>query len=159
MFMEPSLMPQLIAALFALVGVGTAVAERDHPLAEHRWNDRVLLLYVPAADAPALAAFRAGLHAQRCGVTDRDLVVGEVIGERSGSLAEVGLTAERVHRLRAHHGVPLDRVATVLVGKDGGVKLDVDGVAALSLVFQRIDGMPMRRREMAERDAARCDTE
>ena len=31
-------------------------------------------------------------------------------------------------------------------------------VAALSQVFQRIDGMPMRQREKAEGGAERCDS-
>ena len=151
-------MPRLIAALLALFSVAPVAADTDNPLAEHRWNDRVLLLYVPAADAPALAAYRAELAAQQCGIADRDLLTGEVIGEHTGTLGDARLSPERARSLRAHHGVPRDRVATILVGKDGGVKLNLDGVAALSQVFQRIDGMPMRQREMAEGGAERCDS-
>lgn len=151
-------MPRLIAALLALFSVGPVAADGGNPLAEHRWNDRVLLLYAPAADAPALAHYRAELAARQCGIADRDLVTGEVIGEHAGLLGDARLSPERARSLRAHHGVPRDRVATILVGKDGGVKLNLDGVAALSQVFQRIDGMPMRQREMAEGDAGCSDS-
>jgi hypothetical protein len=36
----------------------------------------------------------------------------------------------------------------VLVGKDGGVKLERSGPVSLSVIFALIDSMPMRQREM-----------
>ncbi|MDZ7829752.1 MAG: hypothetical protein U5K33_09805 [Halofilum sp. (in: g-proteobacteria)] len=41
--------------------------------------------------------------------------------------------------------------------KDGGVKLEVDGVVDVDRVFRRIDGMAMRRQEMAHRGGDSCD--
>ena len=46
-----------------------------------------------------------------------------------------------------------DAPVVVLIGKDGGVK-EVDSDLDLARTFARIDAMPMRRREMAERATA-----
>ena len=143
-------MTLLAAALFP------AAHAASDPLAEHRWRHRLLLLYVPGADTPALAAFRERLRDRQCAVDDRDLVTGEVIGTDTGSLAGRPLDAQRARALRRQHGIAPERVTTVLVGKDGGVKMRVEGIADLDAVFQRIDGMPMRRREMAERGPDGC---
>jgi hypothetical protein len=38
----------------------------------------------------------------------------------------------------------------ILVGKDGGVKMRAPLDTAVEAIFERIDRMPMRRREMQE---------
>jgi len=151
-----SLMCKLLATALAVASVGGGIARADGPLEDHRWRSRILLLYVPAAGAPALATFRERVRVRECGVADRDLVIGEVIGDDAGSLDGQVLPTGRARSLRADHGIATGRVATVLVGKDGGVKLEADGVADLDRVFRRIDGMPVRRQEMAGRGREPC---
>ncbi len=150
-------MRTLCAVLLAIASAGAVPARGAEPLGEHQWRHRVLLLYVPAADAPALATFRERARERECGASDRDLVIGAVIGTGSGSLGGRPLAPERARLLRDVHGISADRVATVLVGKDGGVKLEVDGVARLDRVFRRIDAMPMRRQEMSQGATDPCD--
>ena len=144
------------AALVATLAIGAMSAQAANPLAEQQWRHRVLLLYVPNADAQALATFRERVRERSCGVRDRDLLIGEVVGRAAASLGEQTLSPQRGRSLRREHDVAVERVATVLVGKDGRVKMVADGVADLDRVFQRIDRMPMRRREMAERERDPC---
>lgn len=150
------IMRTLLAALIAMASVDTASGQAAGPLADERWRHRILLLYVPDPDGPALASFRERVHARQCGMTDRDLLIGEVIGTRAGSLDGRTLSRRQIRVLRGEHAMVAGRVATVLVGKDGGVKMIADGVADIDRVFQRIDGMPMRRQEMSERGMDSC---
>lgn len=126
------------------------------PLAPHQWRHRVLLLYVPAPDDPALQRLDERIAVRQCGIEDRDLVVGRIVGKGGGQLGGQRLGVAATASLRRAHDVPLDRVVTILVGKDGGAKMRAEGVADLDAVFQRIDGMPMRQREMAERGPSGC---
>lgn len=143
--------------VIAAASVGIGSVQAGAPLADHQWRHRVLLLYVPDADAPELASFRDAVRGRQCGMDDRDLVIGEVIGDDAGALGGRSLEAGSVRALRGAHGIGRERAVTVLVGKDSGVKMEVDGVADIDRVFRRIDGMPMRKQEMAERGGDPCD--
>ena len=135
---------------------GTASAERgSNPLAAHEWRHRLLILYVPAGEVDALARFRERVRSRRCGIEDRDLVIGEIAGSRSARLGGDDLRPADARRLRRMHAVDAAESVTVLVGKDGDVKMRAPGAADLDAVFERIDAMPMRRREMDD-DGRRC---
>ena len=149
-------MHDLAAVLLAASTLAVGAGPGQDPLDDHRWLHRVLLLYVPAADAPALESFRERLRARDCGVRDRDLVIGEIVGPGEGSLGGRPLAGSEIDRLRGLHAVPVADVVTVLVGKDGGTKVRTEGVADLGAIFGRIDSMPMRRQEMSERGSGRC---
>ena len=85
-------------------------------------------------------------------VAERDLAVIHAPGGGvAGTLDGVTLDAPRVAAIRERYGAGDSRLQTLLIGKDGGVKLRVDGVPELDRVFALIDGMPMRRAEMRER--------
>jgi hypothetical protein len=72
------------------------------------------------------------------GVSDRDLQVEYLTGE----------SAEAVRR---EYGVA-DGFEALLVGRDRGVKLRSPEPVTPEELFGRIDEMPMRRREMRERE-------
>ncbi|KQP24457.1 hypothetical protein ASF27_10095 [Methylobacterium sp. Leaf102] len=114
---------------------GTMAAE--NPLAAHRWKARVVVMSAPGLDDPHLMRQRALLAAVPDGVRDRDLVV----------LEAVGTTAE-ARGLRARLGLPDASFRVVLVGKDGGTKLDSATPLPAETLFSTIDAMPMRRDEM-----------
>ncbi len=149
-------MHDLAAVLLAASAVAAGASAGQDPLEDHRWRHRVLLLYVPGPDTPALESFHEQLRARDCGVHDRDPVIGEIVGRSGGSVGGRPLAGDEVRRLREQHGVETEHVVTVLVGKDGGVKARADGVADLGAIFERIDSMPMRRREMAGRESDPC---
>ena len=48
-----------------------------------------------------------------------------------------------------------DAFSVVLIGKDGGEKLRVNAVPDLQSIYEVIDGMPMRSREM-DANPGRC---
>lgn len=109
--------------------------QRD--LGDLRWNSRPVLLFAPAAaDAryeEQMALFR---HAEQ-ELRARDIVVLSDLDAR---------TPGPIRQAFSPGGFKL-----VLVGRDGGVKLEEDGVLLPQALFSLIDRMPMRQREMTDR--------
>jgi hypothetical protein len=58
------------------------------------------------------------------------------------------ISPQGTENLRRRFGVNKGTFTVVLVGKDGGVKLERSGPVSLSVIFALIDSMPMRHREM-----------
>lgn len=101
-----------------------------------RWEKRPVLLFAPSATDAAYQQQMALFDAARNALADRDIVVLSDTDPRSPSYLRQGFQPG---------GFKL-----VLVGKDGGVKLEQDSVLAPDALFAVIDRMPMRRREMAD---------
>jgi hypothetical protein len=124
-----------------------AGADMPEDIDQFRWKKR--LLFVFSEDAEAAGAARRALESAADGIEERHVLWFVVAGQRiisnhTGAL-DPGLAASLRSRYLTEPAPP---IAVVLVGKDGGVKYDA---AALEIddVFREIDGMPMRRREMA----------
>ncbi len=118
-----------------LLGVTWSSWQAD-PLAAYRWKFRVLLVFAPRADATALAEQRRFIENKKTGFQDRDLVVLELT---NGAKAEA---------LRQQFSVKPEVFAVILIGKDGGEKLRQTKPVAPGELFDLIDSMPMRQREM-----------
>ncbi|MEJ2534280.1 MAG: DUF4174 domain-containing protein [Gammaproteobacteria bacterium] len=124
-----------------------------------RWTNRIVLVLASGADA---AHAKANLEAAAAGVTERDLlwfVIGEgaIATNFPGALdSDFGRRARQRYFGAASPDDPPGGPGVVLVGKDGGVKSrsrDLD----LEDLFDQIDRMPMRQRELRERDAGPPD--
>jgi hypothetical protein len=133
------------AVLMTVIVAGAGAA--PGPLARERWRHRVVLVFAPAEDDPALARQRESLATAHNGLRERDARVVEVIGERAPSDLDGAA-------LRAAFD-PGGAFAVVLVGKDGGVKLRDDRPISAELLFRAIDAMPMARDEAARRSGPR----
>lgn len=116
------------------------------PIDAARWRDRLLLVFAPAADAPDLVRQRA---VEGPDSRARDLRVVIVAG------GEVTGASDTAAALRRRFGVGTSEFRAVLVGKDGGVKLDERAPIPADRLFAAIDAMPMRRDEMKQPRSAR----
>jgi Domain of unknown function (DUF4174) len=108
---------------------------------------------IPASDA-RLARMKTMIGVNRTALLDRDLTVVYVIGgELSHDLGPPpGLSAGAVRTLyRASEGA----FRVLLIGKDGGIKLDNAQPITASDLTAEIDRMPMRRDEMRRRSSDR----
>lgn len=72
--------------------------------------------------------------------------------DESGDAAGEPATPEEAAAARGDFGVEDGRFAAVLVGRDGGVKFRSGEPVPATDLFARIDTMPMRRREMREKN-------
>ncbi|TNC14167.1 DUF4174 domain-containing protein [Methylobacterium terricola] len=127
----------LAGALLLAVSVPAEAAVSD--LDRYRWKSRLLVIAAEAGD-PRAAAQEAIAAAAGRGMRERDLVVVRAIGEGREAAA-----------LRRRLGLPATGFRAVLVGKDGGAKLDAAEPIPAETLFSTIDAMPMRREEAAGR--------
>jgi hypothetical protein len=133
-----------VAAFWLLAGAGIAAAS---PLDALQWRHRVVLLFAPSADEPLLRAAREELARAACEARERDIVVVEAVAGEP--LRIDGKPAGDAGELRGRYGIPDERFAALLIGKDGGVKRRDDSAPDLTGLFGQIDAMPMRRQEAA----------
>lgn len=144
--MTPRLLPHAAIALCLATPVGAALAD-DNPLAAERWKTRPVVVVVPHAGDALLAQVRAALAepAMREGFRERDMALYTVVAGK-GSRNDQPLEPARTRALLQALQLQAQGPATfVLVGKDGGVKLQQDASVDLRQVFAEVDRMPMRQ--------------
>lgn len=146
-------MIHLLIFLLALLFQGQAVVghSEDVTLESLEWNHRVLA-YVVSSESER-GDIERSIAQLSSGIEDRDLLfvnLGEVELETEHSLA---ITAEQRGLWRKFWNLDLSESRFVLIGKDGGAKAFQAKVLDMSLFFDLIDAMPMRRAELRERGA------
>ncbi|WP_070886070.1 DUF4174 domain-containing protein [Pseudomonas argentinensis] len=120
----------------------------EDPLQAERWKTRPLIVLAASADDPLLARVQAALRepANREAFVERDMVLYTVIGQQ-GQRNEQPLEAIATKRLLLALDAGKARPQVILVGKDGGKKIQQGADADLQAIFQTIDRMPMRQNE------------
>jgi hypothetical protein len=134
-------------ALSVLLLAATSANVSAYDLAQHEWRDRLLVYAASDGDDPELVELRARVAAQQAAILERHLRVFE-LRKDSGSVDGRSLSADDVRNLRSAFDIDSDDRVLLLVGKDGGVKARGPLTTPLDDVYQLIDGMPMRQREM-----------
>lgn len=142
---------EVVATLLATCAVSAVpsglTAQTGDDLSRYRWQRRLLLVFAPVPQDPRLAAQRLRTAEALSGFRDRELTVIEIVERR------VLIDGARVRWLdsfamRSLFEVEDNGFETVLIGKDGGVKLRREGLMPTDVLFDTIDAMPMRRQEM-----------
>jgi len=120
----------------------------ENPLEAERWKTRPLIVLAASADDPLLMRVQAALRepANREAFVERNMVLYTVIGQqgqRNGQPLEAIATKRLLLALDAGNTRP----QVILVGKDGGKKIQQGADADLQAIFRTIDRMPMRQNE------------
>jgi hypothetical protein len=140
-----------LATVLAGLSVGQVKAAENRELSEYRWQNRILLVFAPSADFPAYRRYVQEIEGQRQGIQERDLLILRILEQgqsfRGGALLRPEAAASLVQRF----GVRRGETRVVLIGKDGGVKLDRAALVPMAEIFGLIDSMPMRRQELKEK--------
>jgi hypothetical protein len=139
-------------ALIGLLSIGVPQA-REAGMERFRWQNRVLLVFAPGPHDPVLRRQLGIAQRHAAGWRDRDMVTIVVGGARPVTVDGTPAKDLANDALRRRYDVSGHGFAAVLVGKDGTEKLRRDGPIPAATLFETIDAMPMRRREMRERDA------
>ena len=129
----------------ALGSASAAAAE----LSDYLWEHRPLLLFAPTDSDPRVIETLNRIDASRCAFLDRDMVIGIVTAEGKGTLDGHVINADESQRMARQYAIGEDTFSALLIGKDGGEKLRVNEVPDLQVIYDVIDGMPMRSREMS----------
>jgi hypothetical protein len=127
-----------LLSMFALALPLTAAAAS---VDSYAWHNRLLIVFAKDASSSELAKQRTLLSDAKEGMTERDLIPVQVIGN------EVQGASDSADTLRRRYKVAPDAFRVVLIGKDGGVKIDSHEPLEPQRVFGTVDTMPMRRQE------------
>jgi hypothetical protein len=139
-----------VVAMLGCVAMSVLAAAPDNPLAADRWQHRPLVIVAPNDTSPAFRDLINRLDDHAAGFADRDMiryVITPDEGRRDGQRLS---SKQRAALVRAIEADPAGSAEMILVGKDGGVKMRAPLDTAVEAIFERIDRMPMRRREMQE---------
>jgi len=122
---------------------------------ELRWNYRPLLIFAPSREDPRYGEQIEKIRGYLDGIEERDMVLLHLFEEEgllatpeSGEYRVRELDKGAIRDLRSRYEAREGAFLVILVGKDGGNKLDSSKPVEPATLFERIDAMPMRRREM-----------
>lgn len=135
----PAVIAFLITGASAQATTGTVFRDLDPNtpnLSAYTWQERPVLIFAPSFDDPRYKQALAALRLAEPGLDDRDVrVLTDTTPGANGLLRqEFGATGFMM----------------ILVGKDGGIKLQSDEVISPDQLFATIDRMPMRQREIQQ---------
>lgn len=120
-------------------------------LSSQKWQNRVLLVFAPSVDNRTYQQQMQLLQEQKSGLTDRDLVLVQVLATDKSYANGQPIDESSAAKLRNRFGVDKENFRVILVGKDGGVKRQDTKPVQATAIFEQIDAMPMRQQEMQER--------
>ncbi|MCV7420470.1 DUF4174 domain-containing protein [Mycobacterium yunnanensis] len=143
----------LVAVMVSAVfGSATAVAAE---LGDYRWERRPLLIFAPTERDPRLVETQRRVDATRCDFLARDMVLGVLVAQGRSTLDGQPVDAGQASRIAGQFGVDAGAFSVVLIGKDGGEKWRTSEVPDTTRIYDVVDGMPMRSREMND-GSRRC---
>ncbi len=140
-----------IAIAAILPGASRNAIAEPLDLSQFQWKNRLLFIFAPNRNHPMFDSLHDSLSAQKAEVADRDLVIFEILESEPSSMNSKPLASEATLSLRKRYKVNQGEFAVLLIGKDGGIKLNRQNETRLEDIFALIDAMPMRREEIRQK--------
>ena len=120
-------------------------------LTEYRWEKRPLLIFSPHHMDAKLQDMTSRIELSKCQLDDRDMVIGIFPATGNSRLNKRPVPPGQAAAIRHDYNIQSDTFSILLIGKDGYEKYRSEQVSDLNDIFSLIDGMPMRRQEMASK--------
>ena len=140
----------LVAPAIGIGGLASAADPFEAGMARYHLKNRPLVVFAPSGSDARLGTQQGIITRHRSGLRERDMVVITVAGDHVSS--QLGPEpGARAAALRAHFGVRPGEFRTMLIGKDGELKISSRSPLDADHLFRTIDAMPMRRNEMGQR--------
>lgn len=119
-------------------------------LKKHQWKNRVLLIYTDDKNADDFKHQIKVLSEDKKGLAERKLVVYQFTkNDFTTDFDKAWLTSNFLYKNYVNNNEPFK---VLLIGLDGGIKLEQNKILSLEKLFSIIDGMPMRRRELKRKN-------
>lgn len=119
-------------------------------LKKHQWKNRVLLIYTDDKNADDFKHQIKVLSEDKKGLAERKLVVYQFTkNDFTVNFDKVWLTSNYFIKNYVHNN---ETFKVLLIGLDGGIKLEQNKILSLEKLFAIIDGMPMRKRELKRKN-------
>lgn len=143
----------MVMAIYMTLSMGGRrnVLAQELDFSQYLWKNRLLLLFAPHRSHPMFDALQQSLAAREAEVSDRDLLVFEIIENGPSRMNTANINSETANELRERFNVMRGEFKVILIGKDGGVKLKREDNTNLEDIFSLIDSMPMRQEEMRQK--------
>ena len=119
-------------------------------LEQYQWENRLILLFGSISES-AVEKQITELEKDTEGITDRDLLIFHIDRDEVRFIENSGNPASSANKLRNRYNIGEQEFHYILIGKDGGVKLNKKEFVPNKDLFSVIDAMPMRQREMRNR--------
>ena len=140
----------LLILLLILTVITPLTSSAQDILAQYRWQNRVVILFADGAGSEKAAGFLASLAERQADFIDRDMLLITVYPDKAENAGEA-MSAQEANALQSRYNQDNAIFRVLLIGKDGGVKLNRVKETALQDLFDLIDTMPMRRQEMRQK--------
>jgi hypothetical protein len=111
-----------------------------------------MLVFSDHTSEAGYVALNQSLKQRLSEVKDRDLILIRIFEKAPSRIMEQPLPPEEAEKLRRRFKVKSEQLTVILIGKDGGVKMVQERRADIQKIFDLIDSMPMRQREMRKSD-------
>jgi hypothetical protein len=138
-----------LAALLVFAATGGYALDATRLMPELTWEKRVLLVFAPDRQDAELRRQNTMLAAIGDGLVERDMIVIRAFADDHVAV-DGHIHAQSASSFYRRFEVDRDEFRVILVGKDGGVKLDRNLAVSGDDLFALIDSMPMRRYEMQQ---------
>lgn len=143
-----------------LIGLGSAQAASSsdasnpaaNPLLTDRGKFRPLILVTPSAENTGYQRMLTDIQRQRASLEERRMLFYRVEDDKGWREGKPMTQPETRALLDALELDAQGALQIVLVGLDGGKKMQLEGHVELQEVFRAIDNMPMRQAEMKNQD-------
>lgn len=132
--------------LFAVILFSTLFSSAQD-LSKHKWENRLILLITDDENNPTFKSQIAEFSKDLTGLNERKLIIYQVMpGEYKTGLN--GDNKKKSARLYNDYKKTDAGFEIVLLGLDGGIKLQQNELLQLEKLYATIDVMPMRRSEI-----------
>lgn len=136
--------------VWATLAGGVAAADNPaNPLITDRGTFRPLILVAPSASHNAYQRMRAQLEQHRDAFDQRRMVLYTIAGAEGQRMGRAMTEFETRALLEAMDVAPHGALTVILIGLDGGKKMQLEGYVDPRQVFDIIDNMPLRQRRPA----------
>jgi len=121
---------------------------RAQNLEKHLWNDRVLLIITPSLENGNSKKQLAELNDNVKALKERKLVVYQITPKAYRTILPKSSGWMENKEFAKRFFVVKNPLKVILIGLDGGIKLEQNTFLSNNKLFNTIDAMPIRRSEL-----------
>ena len=127
-----------------------SISSFSQDIKKHQWENRVLLVFTDDKKSDNFKHQIKILSENKKELIERKLVIYQFTeNDFTTDFSEVWFSSNSMFKKYVHTN---DSFKVLLLGLDGGIKLEQDKILSLEKLFTIIDGMPMRRSELKSKN-------
>ena len=127
-----------------------SISSFSQDIKKHQWENRVLLVFTDDKKSDNFKHQIKILSENKKELTERKLVIYQFTeNDFTTDFSEVWYSSNSMFKKYVNTS---DSFKVLLLGLDGGIKLEQDKILSLEKLFTIIDGMPMRRSELKSKN-------